>query len=157
MWFFKKKQKRQVSIAVNGKAYSFKPLKVDMWRLEDNIEKTKSKLEVIKKKNARWSEQANILFDYQGTGIKLEKEGMPEKAAASYEQAVAFGREADCMTVNQYFYSIERLCIIYRKLHLYNKEIATINAALSEHLNDKDKERLSERLDKAQQLHAKQR
>lgn len=141
----------------NGKAYSFNPLKVNMWRLEENIEKTKSKLEVIKKKNARWSEQANILFGYQGTGIKLEKEGMSEKAAASYEQAVAFGREADCMTVNQYFYSIKRLCIIYRKLHLYNKEIATINAALSEHLNDKDKERLSERLGKAQQLQAKQR
>ena len=121
------------------------------------MSETRSKFDELQKENHRWTEQANVLFGHQNRGIELEKEGKLEAAIEEYEAAVAYGREADKMGVNQYYYSLERLCIIYRKLRLYDKEIATIEAALAEYINDKDRERMTARLDKAVSLKQKQR
>lgn len=121
------------------------------------METITDRLAAIQVENRRWEEQAAVLFGHQNRGIELERDGKPEEAAEAYEAAVAYGRGADKMTVNQYFYSLERLCVIYRKLRLYENEITTIRTALGEYINDKDRERLSERLVKAQQLQAKER
>lgn len=123
--------------------------------LRASIEESKRGIAEMRQVNNSWSEQADVLFGHQTKGIDLEKAKRPEAAAREYEAAVAYGRAAGQMTVNQYFYSIERLCIIYRKLHRYDDEIATIRAALAEYINPKDRERLADRLVKAQRLQAK--
>ncbi len=102
--------------------------------------------------NDRWAAQADILYGYQKRGIALEREGKPEGAAEAYEAAVAYGRSADRMTVNQYFYSLDRLCVLYRRLRRYDDEVATIRAALAEFISPRDRERLAARLVKAQHL-----
>lgn len=121
------------------------------------IEEAKRGIAETRGENRLWSQQAGVLFEHQGKGIELEKAGDPVAAALEYEAAAAYGREADKMTVNQYFYSLERLCVIYRKLRRYDEEIATIRAALAEYINPKDRARLAERLVKAQKLQAKAR
>lgn len=153
MWLFKKKPKQE-TVVVNGKTYS---IDLSNDKLDKIISESRVKLEALQKENHRWTEQANVLFGHQKAGIELEKEGRLEAAIEEYEAAVAYGREADKMGVNQYYYSLERLCIIYRKLRLYDKEIATIKAALAEYINDKDRERMTARLDKAVLLKQKQR
>ena len=152
MWLFKKQ--KQETVVVNGKTYST-DLSND--KLDKVMSETRAKFDELQKENHRWTEQANVLFGHQNRGIELEKEGKLEAAIEEYEAAVAYGREADKMGVNQYYYSLERLCIIYRKLRLYDKEVATIEAALSEYINDKDRERMTARLDKAVSLKQKQR
>lgn len=124
-------------------------------QLRASIEESKRGIAEMRQLNNSWSEQADVLFGHQTKGIDLEKAKRPEAAVREYEAAVAYGRAAGQMTVNQYFYSIERLCIIYRKLHRYDDEIATIRAALAEYINPKDRERLADRLVKAQRLQAK--
>ena len=142
-------------ITVQGKDYKFNPLDANLDELDKVISETRAKLEVLQKDNRCWTEQANILFGHQKAGTELEKAGNLEAAIKEYEAAVAYGHEADKMGVNQYYYSLERLCIIYRKLRLYDKEIATIEAALAEYINDKDRERMTARLDKAVSLKQK--
>ncbi|MCQ2058709.1 MAG: hypothetical protein MJY71_02630 [Bacteroidaceae bacterium] len=144
-------------ITIQGKDYKFNPLDVNLDELDKVMSETQAKFEELQKENHRWTEQANILFGHQQAGIELEKEGRLEAAIEEYEASVAYGREADKMRINQYYYSLERLCIIYRKLRLYDKEIATIEAALAEYINDKDRERMTARLDKAVSLKQKQR
>jgi tetratricopeptide (TPR) repeat protein len=124
-------------------------------QLRASIEESKRGIAEMRRLNDIWSEQAAVLFGHQNKGAELEKANRLEAAAREYEAAVAYGRAAGQMTVNQYFYSIERLCIIYRKLRRYDDEIATIRAALAEYINPKDRERLADRLVKAQLLQAK--
>lgn len=118
------------------------------------IEKELAALEAA---NRQWTEQANRLYALQNQGIELERAGQPDAAAEAYEAAVAYGQEADRLNVNQYFYSLERLCVLYRKARRYDREIATIRTALAEYINDADRERLAARLVKAQALQDKQR
>lgn len=110
----------------------------------------------LQEENRRWTEQAEVLFGYQNRGIELEKEGKPAEASEAYEEAVAYGQSADKMSVNQYFYSLERLCVLYRKAKQYDREVATIRTALGEYINDQDRARFADRLVKAQKLQAKQ-
>lgn len=139
-------------ITIQGKDCKFNPLGANLDKLDKYISETRAELEVLQEDNRRWTEQANILFGYQTAGIEFEKAGNLEAAIKEYEAAIAYGHEADKMSAHQYYYSFNRLCIIYRKLRLYDKEIATIEAALAEDINDKDRVYMTARLDKAVSL-----
>lgn len=144
-----------VHIKVQGKDFKFDPFEEPPVENCFTADADKS-LEALRAENRRWAEQAEVLFGHQRRGMEFEKEGRSEDAVEEYEAAVAFGRAADKMTVNQYFYSLERLCVLYRRIHLYDNEVATIRIALGEYINDKDRERLADRLVKAQKLQEKQ-
>jgi len=60
------------------------------------------------------------------------------------------------MRINNYYYSYERLVILYRKRKDYDSEIKYIELALSENLQSRDMIWMQDRLTKAYKLKDKQ-
>ena len=113
-------------------------------------------LEELRAESRAWEKDFNELMSYQNAGMELEKRGLHEKAAEQYEQAVSFGRSSSRMRTGNYYHSICRLVIVYRKLRRYDDEIRVIRQALSEDMPDEEKKKLLSRLDKATTLKGKQ-
>lgn len=110
----------------------------------------------IQAENANWMREFNELMSYQNKGMEFEHMSMLEEAASQYELAISYGRNSERMKSNQYFHSIRRLAIVYRKLKRYDDEIRVIQIGLSEDITDSDRKKLAERLEKAIKLKAKQ-
>jgi tetratricopeptide (TPR) repeat protein len=89
---------------------------------------------------------------FQNAGMSLEKEGKNEDAAQKYEKAIDFGSKSKCLRANNYFHSVERLVIVYRKLKRYDDEIRVINMGLSMDISESDKSKLLSRLEKVETL-----
>jgi len=123
----------------------------------DAIEKEQTiQFNAIREENKEWERQANILYGYQRGGIDAEKANDPDKAIECYKQAVEHGRSATLMRINNYYYSYERLVILYRKRKDYDSEIKYIELALSENLQSRDMIWMQDRLTKAYKLKDKQ-
>ena len=114
-----------------------------------DIEKEIAKLRA---QNFQWSKEFGICMTFQNKGIEFERLGMKEEAAFQYEKAVENGRKSKFLRINNYYFSIERLTILYRKLKRYDKEIQIIRFALTQSISESDKQKLLVRLDKASKL-----
>lgn len=114
-----------------------------------NIEKL---IEKLQGGNREWEKAFSELMSFQNAGIELERDGRLEEAVRQYKQAVKLGENDERFKVNNYFYSIERLVIVCRKLKKYDDEIRVINLALSSDLSDSDRKKMSARLEKAIKL-----
>lgn len=122
----------------------------------DALEKEQTaRLNTLRAENKEWSRQANILYGYQRGGMEAEKANDPDKAIECYKKAVEYGHSASKMQINGYYYSYERLVILYRKRKDYDSEIAFIELALSESLQSRDMIWMRDRLEKAYKLRDK--
>lgn len=119
-----------------------------------NIEQ---RLAAIRAENKEWERQFSIVMGHQGAGMEAERNGDPDRAISEYTEAVASGRSLPQMRINNYFHSIERLTVIYRKRKDYENEIAVINDALAEDLSDKERSNLEHRLERATTLKNKKK
>lgn len=120
-----------------------------MWNLEDE-------LKALHAENKVWEKEFSTLMNYQNSGMEYEKKGDLPSAAQSYEQSIKFGRASKRMRINNFFHSIDRLVIVYRKLKKYEDEIRVIEDSLRlDKLIQKDREKFSQRLAKAKQLQEK--
>ena len=115
-----------------------------------------TKLEELQESNRSWEKDFGKLMSLQGRGRELEKEGKLEEAALSYEEAIKFGRESGRFKINNYYYSAERLMIVYRKLKRYDDEIRIIEMAVGEVFSETDRDKLKVRLEKSIKLKDKQ-
>ena len=114
------------------------------------------KLEELQESNRSWEKDFDKLMSLQGRGRELEKEGKLEEAAQSYEEAIKFGKESGRFRINNYYYSAERLMIVYRKLKRYDDEIRIIEMAVGEVFSETDRNKLKARLEKSIKLKDKQ-
>lgn len=120
-----------------------------MWNLE-------TELNALRAENEAWKREFNMLMNIQNGGMEYEKKGDLESAVKSYEHCIKLGRESKRMRINNYFYSISRLVIVYRKLKRYGDEIRVIEDCLRiDGVMPKDKEKLKQRLAKSKQLQEK--
>lgn len=124
-------------------------------KLDEAIVEIKRKTAALRAANDAWKSTFCELMSYQNGGAALEGEGRLEEAVIQYEEAVNFGRQSDDMKVNNYYHSIERLAILYRKLKRYDDEIRIINEALSDDITEYDRLKLAARLEKAIKLKEK--
>lgn len=145
-----KKQKGIHTFKINGQDYRYDLSKVDA--ASKQMDDIQIELGKIRTDNKEWERQANILYKHQNDGMSLEKDGNISRAISAYEKAVDYGRKSSKMNPSQYFHSIERLLILYRRVKAYEKEIALIQSSLNEDISVKDKDRLKDRLEKAKKL-----
>lgn len=134
-------------ITVNGRKYTFDPQ--DGIDIDKELREAKKEYEEIHAQNVEWERQAKELYKYQNAGIEAEKMKDIPQAVCSYEKAVEYGRSASKMKSGQYYYSIERLLVLYRKKKEYDKEISLIRSALNESISDRDRADLQYRLERA--------
>lgn len=102
----------------------------------------------------RESEWAEVI-SYQNQGKTYEKQQLLEQAADSYEKAIVIGESSPRIIINNYFHSIERLAVVYRKLKRYDEEIRVVSIGLQhqhEGFADSYFEKLRKRLSKAESL-----
>lgn len=108
------------------------------------------KLAILKSRNKEWSEKFTELMHYQNNGSQYEKQGDIDKAIYEYNMAVDFGMQyADIISQNNYFHSLERLMILYRKTKDYKNELRIIDIALSGELSESDRRDLEYRKERA--------
>ena len=129
-------------------------LRNDICRLEEYNRGVERKIAALRADNDSWNIAFSKLMSYQNGGINLEKEGRLEEAIEQYEASVNFGHQSG-MRVNNYYYSIERLTILYRKLRRYDDEIRIINDTLADDITEGDRKKLTSRLEKAVKLKEK--
>lgn len=116
--------------------------------LNDEIKK-------LQAENEAWSKEFKECMSYQNAGMAFEKAGKYEDAALKYEKAIDFGTSSKRLRSGNYFHSVERLAIVYRRLKRYDDEIRVINTALVLDISENDRSKLLLRLHKANLLKSK--
>lgn len=111
--------------------------------------------EKLREDNKKWEVAFGKCMEYQNNGMELEKSGKLEEAAEEYENAIDFGKHSNKLQVNNYFHSIERAAIVYRKLKRFDDEIRIIKIGLAEDIGKTDREKFLKRLEKAKLLKEK--
>ncbi len=143
-WLLDRKTEN-VEIQVNSKVY--KTTKVP--NISDaELERLDIDLKNIQRENKIWERNFAVAMEYQGNGQQLEKNGDAEAAAVEYERAVEFGENCGTLSINNYLHSLERLCIIYRKLHRPEDELRVIDKIIDEVQWDKTKQVYQDRREK---------
>lgn len=142
------------TFTVNGRDYTVDVRKVNV--TDEYMDELDRKLKQVQAENREWEEQFSILMGHQGRGIELEKQNDIDGAISEYEQAIAYGKTASKMAINNYQHSAERLMILYRKKKDFDREISLIQAMLQEDISEKDRSEFEYRLERAKQLKTKQ-
>lgn len=124
------------------------------WAEEYNREwhKLQRENEDLKRENEEWGKEFSQLVTYQNAGMDREKAGDIEGAIEQYEYSVTFGLNSKRMGINNYYHSIERLAICYRKMKRYQDEVDLLEQAFEFDLNGKTRADVTHRLEKAKQL-----
>lgn len=94
----------------------------------DNLEN--ASYETLFEQNAEWERQFGIVMEHQHAGIVAESSGDTDSAILSYTSAVLWGQMLPLIKPNNYFHSVERLCVLYRRVRDYAAEVKTIELAL---------------------------
>lgn len=150
--YLRPKKNNKQTIMINGQEYEFDPNKVSI-----DLDDMERKLSEAQENNREWERQFNELFAHVNAGKAAEKDGDTQAAIRSYEEAVRYGREAPRMKVNNYFHSIERLAILYRRIKDYDSEVSLLSSTLDEALSERDRADIEYRLNKAKTLQNKNR
>ena len=106
----------------------------------------------LQRENEEWGKEFSQLVTYQNAGMDREKAGDIEGAIEQYEYSVTFGLNSKRMGINNYYHSIERLAICYRKMKRYQDEVDLLEQAFEFDLNGKTRADVTHRLEKAKQL-----
>ena len=111
--------------------------------------------DVIQAQNRDWEQKFNTLMGYQAAGREFEKQNDIENAIIQYKMAVTYGSQH--LKINNYYHSVERLLILYRKKKDFESELALIETTLKEGVSDKDREALNYRKERVLNLKNKKR
>ena len=144
--------KKIMSFLAGKKAHHDKSF--DEW-LDKHNKEIENKIANLQADNREWEKMFGELMFYQNAGMNLEREGNLEAASEKYEKAIIFGRNNGRMKPSNYFYSYERLAIVYRKLKRYDDEVRIIEAALEENIAEADRNKFRTRLEKSMRLKEK--
>ncbi len=113
-------------------------------------------IERLRSKRLAWEKVFGELMSYQNSGMAAEKAGDLAGAASWYERSISFGESCTSLRINDYFHSVERLAVVYRKLKRYDDEVRVILLGLSHrrdgHVYDTPFARLNQRLERALSL-----
>jgi tetratricopeptide (TPR) repeat protein len=113
------------------------------FQLDKNLKDIDLKLSYIKVQNRDWEEKFNTLISYVDKGREFEKSGDIDNAILEYERAVAYG--ARNLQINNYYQSVRRLLVLYRKKKDFKNELSLIERMLKEDISNKDKDELNYR------------
>lgn len=108
--------------------------------------------EELKRENEAWEKEFGELMTYQNRGMELEKVKDIEEAVKAYEEAVRYGSNSSRLHLNNYYHSIERLAICYRKQKRYQDEIDLLEFALELNPTDDMIDTIKHRIEKSKQL-----
>jgi len=108
--------------------------------------------EELKRENEAWEKEFGELMTYQNRGMELEKEKDIEEAVKAYEEAVRLGSNSSRLHLNNYYHSIERLAVCYRKLKRYEEEVSLLQYAKELGVKGSNLAAVEDRLAKAQTL-----
>lgn len=122
---------------------------------DETLKETELKLSVIQAQNRDWEQKFNTLMGYQAAGREFEKQNDIENAIIQYKMAVTYGSQH--LKINNYYHSVERLLILYRKKKDFESELALIETTLKEGVSDKDREALNYRKERVLNLKNKKR
>ena len=122
---------------------------------EETLKETELKLSFIQAQNRDWEQKFNTLMGYQAAGREFEKQNDIENAIIQYKMAVTYGSQH--LKINNYYHSVERLLILYRKKKDFESELALIETTLKESVSDKDREALNYRKERVLNLKNKKR
>ena len=117
---------------------------------EETLKETELKLSFIQAQNRDWEQKFNTLMGYQAAGREFEKQNDIENAIIQYKMAVTYGSQH--LKINNYYHSVERLLILYRKKKDFESELALIETTLKESVSDKDREALNYRKERVLNL-----
>jgi tetratricopeptide (TPR) repeat protein len=82
---------------------------------DEEYETLKAQVDKINEEHASWEKEFSILRSLTEKARMLEKEGNLDEAENFYLQAIEFGEKNDKFGLNNYYYDINRLIIIYSK------------------------------------------
>ncbi len=142
------------TFTINGRDYKVDVREVNI--TDEYMADLDRRLAEVQAENREWEQQFAVLMGHQGKGMELEKQKDIENAMSEYEKAIAYGRQASRMAINNYQYSAERLMILYRKRKEYDSEIALIQDILMEDISEKDRSEFEYRLERVKLLKSKQ-
>lgn len=125
---------------------------------EDFGERIEREIKELQQQNKEWGRQFGIVMGFQRGGMDAEKRGETEDAMRYYKSAIYHGQRLSMIGLPNYFYSFERLIILFRKAGLYAFEVLYIENLLTElmgsNLASRDKLifKYEKRLNKAKEL-----
>lgn len=117
----------------------------ETFEVSDN---TFSVIEEAHKKEVERQKQYNEISACRLAGMKAEDDDDIDEAIEQYAQAIEMGETSDFDLLHAYRHAYDRIIILLSRTRAYAREAEYIKKLLHHNLQDKDRKRLEERLQK---------